>query len=88
MPNLVLNDKYPRTRRAFYTYSKDTRIDMEFTKIKINYMIHLELMTHFKNNLKCVSSWCNIIQHETTINLLNQMHKLRDKNWCELIDSG
>jgi len=81
----ILNEeKYPNISQAFYhTYSKDNHSGTQFTKIRMNYRAHLELMEYFRDNLSQIESWFNVIQPSglTIDTLKDQMYRLGNKNW-------
>jgi len=81
----ILNEeKYPNISQAFYhTYSKDNHSGTQFTKIRMNYRAHLELMEYFRDNLSQIESWFNVIQPSglTIDTLKDQMYRLCNKNW-------
>lgn len=66
MHKTVLSDNdYPNITKAFkesYTNTTTT----QFTKIKMNYKAHLELLEYFKNNIDEIETWFNIISPEKT----------------------
>ena len=83
----VLNpDLCPNISNAFRTsYSKDNTSGTQFTKIKMNYDAHLELLEYFKNNLDRIESWINVIQPKSkSINTLkDQLMILKNKQWVK-----
>ena len=76
------DDKYPEITNAFRkSYTSDRKIGTQFTKLRMRYGAHLELMEYFVKNRETVESWFNVIAPKTSsiTSLQRQITLLREK---------
>jgi len=85
---LKRNKAYPAIHDSFKASYGPDKITNEFTKVQMNYNSHLQLIKYFKDNLKKVDSWFNIISpREGSLKSLNkQLVMLSRKNWSVIHD--
>jgi hypothetical protein len=86
---LILNpsSEFMKIQEAFknsYTARKKRNV---FTKVKMDFDADVALLKYFRNNLRKIESWFNIIAPEskTIENLKSELIELRSKNWEEII---
>lgn len=87
--DLLLNPdkRYSSVRDAFTNSYKEGKKKNIFTKTKIDYNAHRALTSYFKNNIKRIEGWFNVIApHNSDMNALKQMlYSLKSKNWEEIL---
>lgn len=87
--DLLLNPvkQYSAVRDAFTSSYKKGKKKNVFTKTKIDYKAHQVLANYFRNNIKSIESWFNVITPQgSDIDALKQMlYSLKSKNWEEIL---
>ena len=78
---------YEAVQSAFANSYREGKKQNVFTKTKIDYDAHVALTKYFKENIKVIEGWFNVIApQESSVDALKDMlNKLRLKKWEEIL---
>lgn len=81
------NRRFSVVRDAFISSYQEGKKKNVFTKTKIDYKAHQVLAEYFRNNIKNIEGWFNVITPQgSDIDALKQMlYSLKSKNWEEIL---
>lgn len=81
---------YLKIREAFLNSYKEGKKINSFTKTKMDYNAHLELIDYFHKNVSEIEKWFNVItpQDRAIGSLKEELNVLQNKNWIEIYDDG
>ena len=86
---LLLNPipEFQFLRDTFLSSYKEDKKKNQFTKVQMNIEADRILLKYFKDNIKTVESWFNVISpsKKSLIDLNNELEELKNKNWKTIL---
>jgi hypothetical protein len=86
---LLLNPipEFQFLRDTFLSSYKEDKKKNQFTKVQMNIEADRILLKYFKDNLRTVESWFNVISpsKKSLIDLNNELEELKNKNWKTIL---